>query len=86
VSRREIEIGFRGAAKLDAVDHELAPVSRACSPAYLLGSPNLTRLSGCIDAWTRAPCSRHVHGTHAPTAIIIAADVDVPRVLVRLSR
>src|SRR4051795_8492705 len=29
-------IEFRGAAKLDAVGHEPAPVARACSPFYCL--------------------------------------------------
>src|SRR3954452_8267984 len=66
-------IEFRGAAKLDAVGHEPAAVARACSPVYLLGSPKLTWLPRRIDAWACAPCSRHIHGTHASTAIIVAA-------------
>ena len=61
-----------GRRSLDAVGHEPAPVARACSPAYLLGSPKLTWHPRHIDAWACAPCSRHIHGTHASTAIIVA--------------
>ena len=80
-------LGFRGAAKLDAVDHEPAPLSCACSPASLLGSSKLTWLSRRIDAWACAPCSWHVHGAHASTAIIIAADIDAPlgRALIKIA-
>jgi hypothetical protein len=35
VCKVRMGIEFRGAAKLDAVGHEPAPVARACSPAYL---------------------------------------------------
>jgi hypothetical protein len=80
-----LEIEFRGAAKLDAVGHEPAPVARACSPAYLLGSPKLTWLPGRIDAWACAPCSSHIHGTHASTAIIVAVVIKLDDLVCRRS-
>jgi hypothetical protein len=69
----KLGIEFRGAAKLDAVGHEPAPVARACTPAYLLGSPKLTWLPRRIDGWPCAPSSRHILGTHTSAAIIVPA-------------
>ena len=36
-----VVLKHRFGGELDAVGHEPAPVARACSPAYLLGSPEL---------------------------------------------
>jgi hypothetical protein len=51
------------------VGHESAPVARACSPAYWLGSPRLTWLPQRIGAWACATCSRHIHGAHAEAVL-----------------